>query len=96
MQSVLAHRQIIVDWTRVEDFAVDEQELRSFEYHVVKDMDAQRVTLTIKCFDQEAKTVRLDPTIISDNDDVSAGEDPCIYSDLAGRRVRQLYCTGMI
>lgn len=86
----IAERQILIDWTRVDDFAVDEAEMRSFEYHVVKDVEAQRVTLTIKCFDQEAKIVRLDPTIISNQ------SDPDSYPDLAGKRVRQLYTNGRI
>jgi len=86
----LAKRQILKDWTRVEGFPVDERERRNFEYHVVKDVTAERVTLTIKCFNEEAATVRLDPTVIP------TSSDPTSYSDLAERRVRQLYSNGRI
>lgn len=74
----------------MEDFPVDEGERRNFEYHVVKDVAAERITLTIKCFNEEAATVRLDPT------EIPVSSDPATYSDLAERRVRQLYSNGRI
>ena len=86
----IAERQILRDWTRVENYVVDEREQRTFEYHVVKDLDAERLTLTIKCFNDKARTVRLDPTVIP------ANADPETYKDIAGRRVRHLYSNGMI
>ena len=86
----LAKRQILKDWTRVEDFPVDERERRNFEYHVVKDVTAERITLTIKCFNEEAETIRLDPTVIP------TSSDPESYPDLAERRVRALYSSGRI
>lgn len=86
----IANRQILKDWTRVDEFPVDERERRTFEYHVVKDTTAERVTLTIKCFNEEAETIRLDPTVIP------SGSDPDSYPQLAERRVRQLYSNGRI
>jgi len=86
----IAERQILQDWTRVEDFLVDAGEKRTFEYHVVRDVAAQRVTMTIKCFNEAKETVRLDPT------DISSSADPESYPDLAGRRVRHLYSVGRI
>ncbi len=86
----LADRQILIDWTRVEDLEVDDRETRSFEYHVVRDMSAERVTLTIKCFNESAETVRLDPTVIPN------AADPDSYPEIASRRVRHLYSNGMI
>jgi len=86
----IAERQILQDWTRVEDFTLDDGQRRTFEFHVVRDVTAERVTLTIKCFNAAAETVRLDPTVIS------SSADPGCYEDLAGRRVRQLYSNGMI
>jgi len=86
----LANRKILKDWTRVDEFPVDERERRTFEYHVVEDMTAERVTLTIKCFNDESETIRLDPTVIP------SGSDPDSYPQLAERRVRQLYSNGRI
>ncbi len=86
----LAQRQILVDWTRVENYVVDSDERRTFEFHVVRDVAAETVTLTIKCFNDEAKTVRLDPTVIP------ANADPDSYTDIAERRVAHLYSNGMI
>lgn len=86
----IAERQILQDWTRVENFLVDDEQKRTFEYHVVRDVAAERVTLTIKCFNEAAETVRLDPT------DISSSADPESYPDLAGRRVRHLYSIGRI
>ncbi len=86
----LAERQILIDWTRVEDLEVDHAQTRTFEYHVVKDPSAERVMLTIKCFNAEAETVRLDPTVIPN------AADPDSYPEIANRRVRHLYSNGMI
>jgi len=86
----LANKEILKDWTRVENFPVDEREHRNFEYHVVKDVAAERIMLTIKCFNEDAETVRLDPTVIS------ATADPENFTDIAERRVRQLYSDGRI
>jgi len=86
----LANKEILKDWTRVENFPVDEREHRNFEYHVVKDVAAERIMLTIKCFNEEAETVRLDPTVISET------ADPENFTDIAERRVRQLYSDGRI
>ena len=57
----MLHLQILQDWTLVKDLEVDSSQCRTFEYHVVEDLDAERRTLTIKCLDPEARTVRLDP-----------------------------------
>jgi hypothetical protein len=86
----LANRQILKDWTRVENFPVDDREHRDFEFHVVKDVTAERITLTIKCFNEESETVRLDPTVIPET------SDPETFAHLAERRVRQLYSDGRI
>ena len=86
----LANRQILKDWTRIENFPVDDREHRDFEFHVVKDVIAERITLTIKCFNEDAQTVRLDPTVISET------ADPENFTDIAERRVRQLYSDGRI
>lgn len=86
----IAERQILLDWTRVEDFLVDEGQKRTFEYHVVRDVSAERVTMTIKCFNDAAETVRLDPS------DISSSADPESYPDIAGRRIRHLYSVGRI
>ena len=48
------------------------------------------MTLTIKCFNNAAQTVRLDPTMIS------GAADPESYPEIASRRVRHLYSTGAI
>ena len=83
-------REVLLDWTLVEDFEVDASEFRTYEYHVVQDTAVGRVTLTIKCIDATARTVRMDPTVISCTHDASA------YPDLAERRIRQLYSNGFI
>ncbi len=87
---MLQQRQILQDWTRVTDFDVGDAEVRSFEYHVVADVDMERVTLTIKCLDAGLKTVRLDPTDVSPEDEMQD------FADIAARRVRQLFAKGMI
>ncbi len=87
---LVVHRQIVQDWTLVEDLEVDSSQLRSFEYHVVEDLDDARRTLTIKCLDPQARTVRLDPTLLATD------ADPASFSDIARRRVRQLYLKGRI
>ena len=86
----LANKEILKDWTRVENFPVADQVLRNFEFHVVKDVAAERTMLTIKCFNEEAETVRLDPTVIAD------AADPETFTDIAEKRVRQLYSDGRI
>ena len=86
----LANKQILLDWTRVENFPVGDREHRNFEYHVVRDIAAERIMLTIKCFNEEAETVRLDPTVIPQ------ASDPSSFTDFAERRVRQLYSDGRI
>lgn len=86
----LANKEILKDWTRVENFLVGEREHRNFEYHVVKDVAAERTMLTIKCFNEAAETVRLDPMVIAET------SDPENFSDIAERRVRQLYSDGRI
>ncbi len=87
---MLLQRQILQDWVRVTNFDVGDTETRSFEYHVVADADMDRVTLTIKCLDASLQTVRLDPTDISPVDELPD------FADIASRRVRQLYVSGMI
>ena len=88
---MLKRRQIIQDWTRVEDYEVGKSEYRTFEYHVVSDENAERMTLTIKCLDADATTVRrLDPN------DVAPDTDHGSYGDIAGKRVKQLFINGMI
>ena len=84
------HKEIIQDWTKVEDLPVGDTETRSFEYHVVADEETQRVVLTIKCYNAEARTVRLDPS------DVQRADHPDEYLHLAERRVKQLFVNGMI
>ena len=86
---MLQQRQILQDWTRVTDFDVGDAELRTFEYHVVAVAEIGRVTLTIKCLDEGLKTVRLDPTDVSRDDQQD-------FADIAARRVRQLYVRGVI
>ena len=88
---MLHRRHIIQDWTRVEDFEVGSSEYRTFEYHVVADEHTERMTLTIKCLDADATTVRrLDPNELSPD----VGEDR--YGDIAGERMKQLFLNGMI
>jgi hypothetical protein len=88
---MLHRRQIIQDWTRVEDFEVGSSEYRTFEYHVVADENTERMTLTIKCLDADATTVRrLDPN------ELAPETDHAKYEDIAGRRMKQLFLNGMI
>lgn len=72
----------------MEDYEVDAGEVRTYEFHVVRDEEGGRVTLTIKCLDTEEKTVRLDPTVIP-----SAEES---FPQIAERRIRRLYALGLI
>lgn len=88
--TALQRRQIVQDWTRVEDFEVANSEFRTFEYHVVAEEESERVVLTIKCFDSAAQTVRLDPNALEPDTDESA------FADIASRRVKQLFANGMI
>ena len=88
---MLNRRQIIQDWTRVEDCQVGDSEYRTFEYHVVTDETTERMTLTIKCLDADATTVRrLDPN------DLEPGTDNGRYEDIATKRVKHLFVSGMI
>ena len=86
----LQRRQIVQDWTRVENFEVASSEFRTFEYHVVTEEESRRFVLTIKCFDADAQTVRLDPNSLDPDTDETA------FADIATRRVKQLYANGMI
>ena len=88
--TALQRRQIVQDWTRVEDFEVASSEFRTFEYHVVAEEESERIVLTIKCFDAAAHTVRLDPNALAANTHESA------FADIAARRVKQLFANGMI
>ena len=88
--TALQRRQIVQDWTRVEDYEVANSEFRTFEYHVVAEEQSDRIVLTIKCFDSEAQTVRLDPNSLAADTHESA------YADIASRRVKQLFANGMI
>ncbi len=85
-----AQREIIRDWTRVSDFEVAEKNFRTFEFHVVADPVAERTIMTIKIFNDEHRTVRLDPV------DVDRGQEPEVYEHLAERRVKRLYANGLI
>ncbi len=88
---MLRRRQIIQDWTRVEDFEVASSEYRTFEYHVVADESTERITLTIKCLNADATTVRrLDPN------ELSPGTDHGSYEAIAAKRVKQLFVNGKI
>lgn len=85
-----AQREIIRDWTRVADFEVADKNFRTFEFHVVADLVAERTIMTIKIFNEEHRTVRLDPV------DVDRGQEPPDYEHLAERRVKRLYASGLI
>ena len=85
-----AQREIIRDWTRVADFEVADENFRTFEFHVVADLVAERTIMTIKIFNDEHRTVRLDPV------DVNSGEEAQVYEHLAERRVKRLYANGLI
>jgi hypothetical protein len=80
--------QVLQDWIRVENYQVDAGELRTYEFHVVKDQAHGRVTLTIKCLDNEENTVRLDPTVLN------SGE--VAFREIAERRIKRLYKLGLI
>ena len=86
----LQRRQIVQDWIRVENLEVASSEFRTFEYHVVVEEESERFVLTIKCFDADAQTVRLDPNSLSPDTQQSS------FADIAARRVKQLYASGMI
>ena len=83
----MGNRQIIQDWTRIDDFKVDDDIYRSFEYHVVSVPEQERTILTIKLYREDDLTVRLDPSDIESNVDFNA---------FAERRVRYLYARGVI
>ena len=80
--------EVLQDWIRVEDYQVDAGEVRTYEFHVVRDDDQDRVTLTIKCLDAQEKTIRLDPTVLN------SAEMP--FPEVAERRIRRLYSLGLI
>ena len=80
--------QVLQDWIRVENYQVDAGELRTYEFHVVRDEEHGRVTLTIKCLDNEENTVRLDPTVLN------SGE--VAFPEIAERRIKRLYSLGLI
>ena len=82
--AALQSRKIVQDWIRVEDFAVSNSESRTFEYHVVSERDSERIVLTIKCFDAEAHTVRLDPNALSADTHAEA-VDPAAVGGLPRR-----------
>ena len=88
--AALQRREIVQDWTRVEDFEVASSEFRTYEYHVVAEEQSDRIVLTIKCFDAQAQTVRLDPNALAADTEESA------FADIASRRVKQLFANGMI
>jgi len=88
--TALQRRQIVQDWTRVEDFEVASSEFRTFEYHVVAEEESDRVVLTIKCFDSDAQTVRLDPNALDSDTHEST------FAEIASKRVKQLFANGMI
>ena len=80
--------QVLQDWIRVENYQVAAGELRTYEFHVVRDEEHGRVTLTIKCLDDEEKTVRLDPTVLSTSD--------IGFPEIAERRIQRLFTLGLI
>ena len=80
--------QVLQDWIRVENYQVAAGELRTYEFHVVKDEEQGRVTLTIKCLDEEENTVRLDPTVLN------SGESA--FPEIAERRIQRLFTLGLI
>lgn len=80
--------QVLQDWIRVENYQVAAGELRTYEFHVVQDEEHGRVTLTIKCLDDEEKTVRLDPTVLS-SAEIS-------FPEIAERRMQRLFALGLI
>lgn len=86
----LQRRQIVQDWIRVENLEVANSEYRTFEYHVVSEEESERIVLTIKCFDADAQTVRLDPNCLAPDTHESK------FADIATRRVKQLFANGMI
>ena len=79
--------QVLQDWIRVENYQVDAGELRTYEFHVVKDEEHGRVTLTIKCLDNKENTVRLDPTVLN-SAEIS-------FPEIAERRIQRLYALGL-
>ena len=80
--------EVLQDWIRVENYQVDAGEVRTYEFHVVRDEAHGRVTLTIKCLDCEENTVRLDPTVLNPGDHA--------FPEIAERRIRRLYSLGLI
>ncbi len=83
------HRvEVLQDWIRVENYEVDAGEMRTYEFHVVRNEEAGRVTLTIKCLDSDEKTIRLDPTVLNNGE--------AVFPEIAERRIRRLYSLGLI
>lgn len=87
---MIAAKEIIADWTRVEALEVDSRVFKTYEFHVVTDRETARTMLTIKIYNEENHTVRLDPT------DISRIMDQKDYHAIAERRVRALYSNGLI
>lgn len=80
--------EVLQDWIRIENYQVDAGEVRTYEFHVVRDEEGGRVTLTIKCLDSSEKTIRLDPTVLNPGD--------YEFPEIAERRIRRLYSLGLI
>ena len=80
--------EVLQDWIRVENYQVDAGEVRSYEFHVVRDEEQDRITLTIKCLDGDENTIRLDPTVLNPGD--------YKFPEMAERRIRRLYTLGLI
>ncbi len=80
--------EVLQDWIRVENYQVDAGQVRTYEFHVVRDDMHDRITLTIKCLDGEENTVRLDPTVLN------PGQYE--FPEIAERRIRRLYDLGLI
>ena len=57
---------------------------------MVADHENERTIMTIKIFNNEHRTVRLDPS------DVAANQAPDAYDQIAQRRVENLYANGLI
>jgi hypothetical protein len=80
--------QVLQDWIRVENYEVDAGEFRTYEFHVVRDEEGGRITLTIKCLDSDENTIRLDPTVLNSPESS--------FPRVAERRIKRLYNLGLI
>lgn len=85
---MLQRFEVLQDWIRVEDYEVAAGEVRTFEFHVVRDEESGRVTLTIKCLDDAENVVRLDPSVL--------GTCELPFPELAERRIKRLFSLGLI